>query len=1156
MPKISVASALSRRLIHPYTRRTSLFLLGIAISLGASLHANAAVHTPGKLSVSELGAATYTVPLAMPPGTAGMAPSLSLTFNSQSNGGLMGKGWSLSGLSSITRCAQTPSQDGTVLGAVQFNANDRFCLDGQRLVISNGLAYGANGAEYRTENDSFSKIIAYGEAQGPAWFKVWTKSGRVLEYGNTSDSRIEIKGKAEVRTWAVNREQDIKGNYLTFSYTEDSANGDFYPARIDYTGNANTGMATNNAVTFEYDPLPLVVPAYAMGAPVQATVRLKSISMQASGVATGKYKVSYLEDALTKRSRVETITQCNGSGANCLPPIRFDWQNPGTFSQTAGAWMDTGAPLHSLSGLNNNNFIAIDLNGDGKTDLVQQVEKDGHTWFLPMYSNGSGFTLGNWFDTGMDIANNLLVADVDGNGKSELVHMSYRYTNFNVSYTDFTRKITIFYPTETGFRIADGGTHSNATATTAYAMDVDGDGKTEIVEVIHDRLDNFSVKISISKFDGNYFSMQTWKKYDSRPSQISVPPLRYPLNVNFIPMDINGDGKMDLVQTWVEVLSPDNIWLRPIFSNGVDFSPGTWTDTGLKWRFLDWSGLPDAVESIIPLDMNGDGMMDLMLSGHAYIDGGGELVNLHPFYSNGINFIPGNKEVLRGIQVPSIHGGVNQPWPADIIATDINGDGKTDLLQMWIGEGPDLKNAELLIQPVISQGNGFLLDRPVHHTGQKWGTVEKLVLYEDYGYLPEADGPGLLVLDINGDGKMDLVQQKYQETEGGLPKVNVSLLPYLADSGIGDLMNAVTNGLGAKTTIRYTPLTDAATYVNDAATSYPFMNMLMPLYVVAAVDHPDGIGGYQTVKYRYGGLKKDASRGELVGFRWREEQQVSTGMTSRVEYRQDWPYAGMVLNSSTSLAGAGYGDVLSKSTATFGCIDTLDGTPCVVRPGRSYFPFVSESISQKWDLNGAVLPEQKSTTAYDIWGNATDSIASVSAGGKSWTTHTVNTFYPADQSKWLVGQLKLSTVSKTMPAYTGTALPSGDTSTPGGGTGGGNGGGSTPGAGMHASTVNWVAGFAPPAQSSPGRSVSLQVQVSGAATLAGTVTFFDGDTALAVIALDGAGKAGFSMPLAGIGTHALRAVYSGDANNASSSVGATVKVSIDLTPILMLLLDE
>ncbi|MGX9773219.1 FG-GAP-like repeat-containing protein [Janthinobacterium aestuarii] len=1155
MLKISAVSNPARHRKQEFLASLSFVSICSFIAFALPYAAQAAVHTPGKLSVSDLGAATYTVPIAVPPGTAGMAPALALSFNSQSSGGIMGKGWSLSGLSSIARCAQTPNQDGGVLGAVQLDANDRFCLDGQRLMVSNAGAYGGDGTEYRTENDGFSKIVSYGGAgNGPAWFKVWTKAGRVLEYGNTADSRIEAQGTSTVRTWAINREQDVKSNYLTVAYTEDNANGDFYPVRIDYTGNANVGMAPNNAVRFTYEALPRVISGYQAGRLVQSTVRLKQIALDAAGVNTANYRLNYLEDALTQRSRLNGITQCDGGQVNCLPPIKFDWQDPGTFAQKYGEWMNTGAPIHTMADMNNYGFLTLDLNGDGKTDLVQTVERDGRTWLLPMYSNGTGFILGALFDTGMGSPTSLLVADVDGDGVSELVHI-LTYETAPGNYNNITRKIHIFYPTVSGFRIADAGTYRTERIGNAFSMDVDGDGKSEIVEYKYDQYDNFNLRISISKFDGNVFSPPAWKINNSRPSQISMPPSRYPTMANVIPMDINGDGKMDLVQTWTEVSSPDNVWLLSIISNGTDLVPGVWLNTGLQWRFPERDGMPDGVESIIPLDMNGDGMTDLMLSGHAHVNEpiSGKLVNLHPFYSNGISFVAGKKEILHGVASNTPYGKAG-PSPGSIISIDINGDGKSDLLQIWQGDGSGFEDLELLLEPVISLGNGFLLDQPIYHTGQKWGTVDKLTPDVDEGYVSYPDGPGLIALDINGDGKMDLVQQKYKLKPFSAPTENVSLLPYLADSGIGDLLTGVTNGLGAKTAIRYTALTDPATYVRDTATSYPYMNMLMPLYVVASVDHPNGIGSSETVKYRYGGLKKDLSRGELAGFRWKEELQVSTGLTSTVEYRLDWPYTGMAAKTSTSLAGSGSGNLLSQTIATFGCMDTLAAAPCAVRPGRSYFPYVSESVVQQWDLNGAALPVKKTTAQYDSWGNLIRSTATASDGGKTFTTYTENAFYPVDRSRWLTGQLARTMVSNTIPAYTGPALPTGDGSTPGSGNGGT--GGTPPGTGTHISTIGWVAGYPQPARVDVGKPTTLQVQVSGTTPLRGTVTFFDGDAALAVIALDGAGKAGFSTALTGFGSRAIRAAYSGDANNAPSTANATVVVGMDMTPILMLLMDE
>ncbi|MFD2452201.1 SpvB/TcaC N-terminal domain-containing protein [Ideonella paludis] len=213
------------------------------------------VTSPMQFAVTESGQATVNIPIQVPRGIAGMEPHLALNYSSGAGNGLLGLGWTLSGISAITRCPKSIQHD-QVRGVIRFNTGDRYCLDGQRLLIVNkgntDAEYHSAGAEYRTFPDSFSRITAVGTTNGsPTYFKVETKAGLTMEFGDVSatapanSARIEALfedatfGSATNR-WMLSTITDRFSNSIRFVYCKGrvSADGNNCSGAGDWTGSA------------------------------------------------------------------------------------------------------------------------------------------------------------------------------------------------------------------------------------------------------------------------------------------------------------------------------------------------------------------------------------------------------------------------------------------------------------------------------------------------------------------------------------------------------------------------------------------------------------------------------------------------------------------------------------------------------------------------------------------------------------------------------------------------------------------------------------------------------------------------------------------------------------------------------------------------------
>ncbi|MES0488379.1 MAG: RHS repeat-associated core domain-containing protein [Leptospirales bacterium] len=191
------------------------------------------------------GSFSHGITIEIPPGTAGMQPSISLGYNSNGGNGLVGKGWSLSGFATISRVDNGYGISG--------QPTDRYSGPGGLLVdVSNGM-----GKEYHTEQESFQKYEPDLNADGqPQSWVVTQPDGTKLFFGSIDNSRLEYAPTGEAvlgtyRVWALDQVLDLNGNFYKITYRK--INGILLPEKVLYTRNDVHKLSRFRAVVFVYN---------------------------------------------------------------------------------------------------------------------------------------------------------------------------------------------------------------------------------------------------------------------------------------------------------------------------------------------------------------------------------------------------------------------------------------------------------------------------------------------------------------------------------------------------------------------------------------------------------------------------------------------------------------------------------------------------------------------------------------------------------------------------------------------------------------------------------------------------------------------------------------------------------------------------------------
>ena len=476
--------------------------------------------TGGSFRVDESGAATYQIPVFTPPGTAGVQPSISLNYSSQAGNGVAGMGWSIGGLSSITRCRQTLHQD-DVAKAITLTNQDRACVDGQRLILQTG-SYWGTGSTYKTEIDDYALYTFEG-----GYFKAEHKDGSTRYYGkDESQSGAKFRLDNKVLSWAISEIRDSANNPIKFVYADTSEGVNIEKIYYGF-GSNRSAWSSQTYIEFDYElgrqdkaTHYLAGHSYTVNGRLLNHIKVFSENSDGNSEEVRQYTLTYkpiAANALSKLEHLASVDECLGLGQRCLPPVEFSWADPEDLTTEeievviGGAEIPTDTYGIAIPGYGSSftltesynsygfggesqgiyelgyqtvSFLPIDLNGDAHQDLVwleyyisgttikhrvKYAVSNGVQLVAAEYDNNSA-----WIEFNDDHPDKLKLAVLDYNadGRQDLAVYSQSADHW---------KIYLSKPQPDGsWRLASAAVAQVAAPKTAKFVDIDGDGLVDL----------------------------------------------------------------------------------------------------------------------------------------------------------------------------------------------------------------------------------------------------------------------------------------------------------------------------------------------------------------------------------------------------------------------------------------------------------------------------------------------------------------------------------------------------------------------------------------------------------------------------------------------------------------------------------------------------
>ena len=359
------------------------------------------------------------------------------------------------------------------------------------------------------------------------------------------------------------------------------------------------------------------------------------------------------------------------------------------------------------------NMVAVaDLNGDGKPDLVVancgscSIFNDGSVGVL--LGNGDGtFQPAVTYSSGGVTPLFVAVADVNGDGKPDLVVANRCGNNGCLNESLVGVLLGNGDGTfQTAVTYGSGGLFAHSVA----VADVNGDGKPDVL-VGNDCADSNcdgSVGVLLGNGDGSFQAAVTYLSGGNGALSIAVA-------------DVNKDGRPDLLVA-VDVL----VCLPPsCFGHGAVAVLLGNGDGSFQPPVTHLSGpAPGGAVSVAVADLNGDGNLDLVVEN----DGGTTASGVA-----GV-LLGRNDGSYRPLLAYTFIGGGHGTSAA---VADVDGDRKLDLVATNEAAGNNANNHGMV---GVFLGNGD-------------GTFQAVVPYDSGGFLTN----WVAVADVNGDGELDLV---------------------------------------------------------------------------------------------------------------------------------------------------------------------------------------------------------------------------------------------------------------------------------------------------------------------------------------------------------------------------------------------------------------